>query len=242
VLLHAFPLAADMWRPVLEQAPEGWRYVAPDLRGFGAARHGAPARTMDDMAAGVRALLDALEIERATIGGLSMGGYVLFALYRLAPERFERLVLADTRAQADTPEGLDSRRAMLDRVRRDGPRAIADDMLPTLLGDTSHRERPALGDAVRAIVEANSAEGIAGAIEAMMSRPDSTPALSRISHPALILVGEEDRVTPIADAEAMQRQIARSRLVVLERAGHLSALEVPDRFSAALADFLSSNL
>lgn len=244
VLLHAFPLSADMWRPQLERPPDGWRLIAPDLRGFGPAADGpSPGGpvTMDDMAADVEELLDTLEIERAAIGGLSMGGYVTFALFRRAPERFQRMVLADTRAPADTSEGRAARQRMLELLRRGGAAAVAGEMLPKLLGETTRRERPELEAVVRGMIEANSTAGIAGGIEAMMTRPDSTPLLAGIALPALIMVGAEDTLTPPTDAEAMQQQLTRSHLVSLPGAGHLSNLEAPDTFSVALANFLASN-
>jgi len=243
VLIHAFPLDADMWRPQLERVPEGWRFIAPDLRGFGP--HAVPAAasiTLDDMAADISALLDELAIDPAVIGGLSMGGYITFALFRRAPERFSGMILADTRAQADTPEGLEGRRQMIATARARGPAAVADSMLPKLLGKTSFDRRPDLPQRVRAMIERSRTDGIVAAIEAMMARPDSTPDLSRISCPTLVVVGEEDMVTPVTDAVALQNQIGRSRLVILPQAGHLSNLEVPDGFALALADFLASNL
>ena len=245
VLLHAFPLSADLWRPQLEQVPDGWRYLAPDLPGFGpsptAPSDGGPT-TVDDLASGVRGFLDALEIERAAIGGLSMGGYVTLALFRAAPERFSRIILADTKSGADTEEGRAGRRKMLDLVRTKGPSAVADDMLPKLLGDTTRRERPELVAHVRRMIESNQAAGIAGAIEAMMGRPDSTPMLPRINIPALVVVGEEDRVTPPSESESIHRQLTRAQLVTIPGAGHLSALEAPDHFSRILADFLAANI
>ncbi|CAN5616312.1 alpha/beta fold hydrolase [soil metagenome] len=243
VLLHAFPLSADMWRPQLERVADGWRLVAPDLRGLGEGA-AAPAGTtsIDDLAAGVEAVLDALRIETAAIGGLSMGGYVTFALFRRSPARFNAVVLADTKASADTPEGREGRQKMLDLVRREGPAAVANQMIPKLLGETSRRDRPQLEEPVRQMIEANHSEGIAGAIEAMLNRPDSTPLLARMSCPVLIIVGSEDTLTPPVESEAMQQRMERSRLVVLPAAGHLSNLETPDAFSQALADFLASNL
>lgn len=244
VLLHGFPLSADMWRPQLERVGDGCRLLAPDLPGFGPDPvMRAPGTTgMDDLAAAVESFMDALELERGTIGGLSMGGYVALALFRKAPQRFERIVLADTRSQADSAEGRAGRAAMLERLAAVGPSAVADDMMPKLLGTTTRRERRAIEPAVRAMIEANRAPGLAAAIEAMRDRPDSTPDLAAIGIPALILAGDEDVITPLADAVAMQARIARSRLVVLPSAGHLSNLETPDAFSQALADFLASNL
>lgn len=243
VMVHAFPLSADMWRPQLERPPDGWRLIAPDVRGFGAAPEDpAQPPAMDDLAADVIALLDLLEIERAVIGGLSMGGYVTFAAFRQAPERFSGLVLADTRAGPDSAEGREARRALSELVRAQGPAAVADQMMPKLLGETTRRERPQVEQAVRRMIVANSAVGIDGAIQAMMSRPDSTPLLSRISHPTLIIVGDEDVLTPPAESTSMHRAVPRSQLVTLPGAGHLSSLESPDDFSEALQNFALSNL
>lgn len=244
VLLHAFPLNAEMWRAQLEAVPDGWHFIAPHLRGFGPGGDpgaGMAPPSMDDLAADVEALLNALEIDRAAIGGLSMGGYVTFALYRRAPERFSRIVLADTRAQADTPEGRQARRAMSELVRTKGADAVAEQMLPKLLGETTRRERPEVARRVRELIRANAVSGIDGAIHAMMTRPDSTPDLERISVPTLVIVGEEDTLTPVAESEALHRAIERSQLVVLEGAGHLSNLEAPEEFSRALDNFLTSN-
>ena len=243
VLLHAFPLNADMWRPQLERVPEGWRFIAPDMRGFGPDAADQPAQTtLDQMAADVGQLLDRLEIDSAVIGGLSMGGYITFALFRQAPGRFSRMILADTKAQQDTPAGLEGRRQMIDLARTRGAGAVAESMLPTLLGPSAAARRPYLAERVRAMIEIATASGIVGAIEAMMNRPDSRPDLSRISCPTLVIVGEEDVPTPVADAADMQNQIGRSRLVILPEAGHLSNLEAPDGFALAISDFLVSNL
>jgi 3-oxoadipate enol-lactonase len=241
VLLHGFPLTADMWRPQLDAPPQGWRLLAPDLRGFGSAAADA-ATTLDAMAADVVAWLDALRIERAVIGGLSMGGYVTFALYRLAPERFTALVLANTRAAADSPDARGSRDTLAALVREKGAAALAEAMLPRLLGDAARRSRPALASTVHALVAANSAEGLAGALEAMKNRPDSTTMLPGIGRPALVVAGAEDAIVPREESEEMNRLLPRSHLAVIPRAGHLSNLENPDDFSEVLGNFLRSNL
>ena len=237
VLLHAFPLNATLWRRQVEAAPAGFRFVTPDLPGFGASAE-PPATSMDGMARSVLRELDRLGIDRAIIGGLSMGGYVTLALYRLAPERFSGMILADTRATADTDQQKEARRKMIVTVRENGPSAVADEMLPKLLGATSHREQPELAALVRRMIEGNSAEAIAGAVQAMRERPDSTPLLPSVHVPALILCGEEDVLTPPADAEALQRAIPGARLVLLPGAGHLSNVEAPDLFTSALGEFL----
>jgi pimeloyl-ACP methyl ester carboxylesterase len=236
VLLHAFPMNAELWRPQLDRAPDGWRLIAPDMT----ARPGG--ESVDGMAADVLRLADHLEIDRAVIGGLSMGGYVTFAAYRLAPERFLGMLLANTRAAADTPEVRKGRDRMIALARQTGAAAVADEMLPKLLGATSLGERPDVQDRVRRIAESIPPESIAGALTAMRERPDSTPMLGRISCATLVVAADEDVVTPLAEVEQMQDRIPRSRLVVLHRAGHLSNVETPEQFSQALTDFFASRM
>ena len=247
VLLHAFPLSADMWRPQLDRVPDGWRFIAPDFRGFqppGSDLHrsattAAPSTSVDDYARDVLELMDGLGIETAVIGGLSMGGYVTLALHRLAPERVAGMVLADTKATADTEEAKAGRRATAEKLRAEGVGAVVEAMLPKLLGETTRKKQPHIADDVRRLATANEPQAIDEAIHALMTRPDSTSTLARIVVPTLVVVGEEDVLTPQADAQFLAGGIAGSELVVLPHAGHLSNLETPDVFSAALAQFLS---
>lgn len=239
VLVHGFPLRADVWRPQLESPPDGWRLIAPDLRGVGGGPPLDRAIDMDGFARDLDALLDALEIDRAAIGGVSMGGYITFALFRHAPARFTAMILADTRPQADTPSGRDARLQMRAQLAERGPRAVADLMLPKLV---SADAAPATRDLLLRMIESLDPRAIDAAIGAMLDRPDSTPDLARINIPTLVVVGEHDMLTPVSDAEAMQRAIPRSRLVVIPGAGHLASLEQPEAFSRALADFLGSAL
>jgi pimeloyl-ACP methyl ester carboxylesterase len=240
VLLHAFPLAAEMWQPQLDAVPAGWRFVAPDLRGFGQSAIGddpVPA-SMDGHARDVVALLDHAGVDRAVIAGLSMGGYVAFALLRLAPERVAGLVLADTRAEADDDAARANRDSMAGALAAGGPAAVFDRMLPGLFGETTRASRPEVMRRVREIALAQPVEGVRRAIQSLKSRPDSTPLLAGISCPALAVVGDEDAMTNVDSVRCMHDRIPGAELAVIEGAGHLSNLEQPEAFSAALTGFL----
>ena len=238
LLIHAFPLNARMWEPQLALAANGWRVIVPQLRGMDGGSTDQAATSMDEHAGDVVDLLDALHIEDAVVGGLSMGGYVAFALVRHAARYIRGLVLADTRPQADTPEGVEGRRKMLALVREKGPAAVADEMIPKLLGEQTRRTRPDVAQTVRALIMSSSADAIANAITALMTRADSTPLLATIHVPTLIVVGEQDTITPPALSEQMYQAIKGSEYVAIPDAGHLSNLEQPEAFNAALARFL----
>jgi 3-oxoadipate enol-lactonase len=232
LLLHAFPLSADQWLPQLHRVPVGFRFIAPDLRGFrgiGAAFEdpGLDSLSIDDYAQDVLALAAHLELDRFVVCGLSMGGYVAFALHRLAPSRVSGLILSNTRAAADSAEARAGRDRMIALARQDGPEAIAREMVPRLLGDTTRREQPDLADAVRRLIVVNSADGIATALGALKTRPDSTAGLAAIACPTHVITGDEDAIIPVSEAEAMHRGIPKSSLTVLRAVGHLANLEDP---------------
>ncbi len=240
VFLHAFPLSADQWLPQMRRVPRGWRAIAPDLRGFGGARQAGPdAENLDAQAADVLALMTHLDIDRAVIAGLSMGGYIAFAIVRRARPRVSGLVLANTRATADSAEAMAGRDRMIDLVQREGAAAIAREMMPKLLGPATRQEQPDLEMAVRQLIEANAADGIAAALRAMKARPDASPMLPAIECPTLIVAGEEDALIPEADVEAMRRAIPAATRVTIPRAGHLTNLEAPGLFNDAIAAFLA---
>ena len=240
ILLHAFPLSADMWRPQFERVPEGWRLLTPDLRGFGPSAT-TPAQSLAEMAADIFAWMDALDLDDAMIGGLSMGGAVTLTMFGMVPERFSGMILANARAAADNEEGRARRDKLSQLVRASGAGAVADEMLPTLLGATSQRNRPHLVPMVRALIEGNTVEGLDGGIQAMKTRPDNTHLLPLVGRPALVIAAEEDALIPLAESETIRSLLPRAQLVVLPQAGHLSNVEVPDEFSAVVGDFLHSN-
>lgn len=238
VLLHAFPLNARMFEPQLALSAQGWRVIAPHLRGFDHGDQDAPAASVDEYAGDVVDLLDSLHIHEAVIGGVSMGGYVALALFRHAPRYFQGLVLADTRAEADAPAAVEGRQRMLALVREHGPQAVADEMIPNLLGKTTRATQPEVADRVRSLVLASSGAAIAGAVRALMTRPDSTELLKRVHCPTLVIVGDEDTITPRPFSDVLQAGIAGAELAVVPRAGHLSSLEQPAAFNGALSTFL----
>jgi pimeloyl-ACP methyl ester carboxylesterase len=242
VLLHAFPLNARMWEPQLPLASHGWRVIAPHLRGFGGGVDEADASSVDDYAGDVIDLLDSLHITDAVIGGLSMGGYVAFALLRRAPSYVRGLVLADTRSQADTPEGVENRKKVLKQLTDAGdrgPSVLIEDMLPKLLGAATLANQPDVVARIRGLAISNPPAAIAGGIRALMTRPDSTPLLRTIHCPTLIVVGADDALTPPSFSQEMHQAIAGSELVIVPGAGHLSSVEQPAAFNSALAAFLT---
>jgi len=237
VFLHAFPLNRTMWAPQTSALAATWRCVTIDARGFGESTPTGPF-SVDRYADDVVAVLDGLGIARVTVVGLSMGGYVAFALWRRHPRRVRALVLADTRAGADTPEARDRRRELIALARASGVDAVADRQIIGLLGKSTRERGPEVEVSARAIAANATVDGVVGALEAMMERKDSTATLATISVPSLIIAGEEDVLTPPKEARAMHSMIYGSRLELLAHAGHLSSIERPAAFNAVLNEFL----
>jgi pimeloyl-ACP methyl ester carboxylesterase len=240
VLLHAFPQNRTMWDEQVRVLSRTCRVIAPDFRGFGESDAPDGPYSLDQYADDVAGLLDHLAVRQAVFAGLSMGGYTLFAFYRSYADRVKALVLADTRAGADTEEGKAGRFAMAQTAREKGPGAVAEIMLPKLLSPVALQTRPELVRQVRARIEQTRVSGIAGAQMAMAARPDSVPLLARIACPTLILMGELDGPTPPAEGTLMVDAIPGARLEIIPRAGHLSNLEQPEAFNRALLDFLAT--
>ncbi|HEV2912000.1 MAG TPA: alpha/beta fold hydrolase [Pyrinomonadaceae bacterium] len=244
VLLHGYPFNRSMWREQMEALQGNFRVLAPDLRGLGETEASAaeePA-TMDEMARDVAALMDELKINRAVIGGLSMGGYVALAFARRFPLRVRALVLADTRPQADTDDARRAREEQARKVLKEGMSAISDGFLKKVLAPATLRERPEIVARVRRMIEGTKSEGAAAALRGMAARIDQTGFLPSILAPTLIFVGSEDQLTPPADAEIMRREIRGSRLEIIAGAAHVSNIERPSEFNRSLMEFLRALL
>ncbi len=246
VLLHAFPMDSSLWaaqRAALAGA--GHRVITPDLPGFGGSALAATAPSLDAMADSVVALLDHLGIEQAVVGGLSMGGYVTMALLRRHPDRLSAIILADTKAGADSPEAAANRETVAAAVESAGAAAgIADAMLPNLLGASTRDSRPDVVATVRRWIGAQPAAGVAWAQRAMAARPDSLVDIASFGRPVLVLYGEQDTISPAPDAAAMA-EAARSggsatTVVEIPAVGHLSAVEDPEAVIHALLGWLAT--
>lgn len=241
VLLHAFPLQAAMWEEQVDAVSGQWRVVAPDLPGFGATAPPAEpgAATIADYAEVVAGLVDHLGVGPVVMAGLSMGGYVTFAVFRRRPELIAGVVLADTRAGADDAEVSARRTAQQAQVVERGTAELVEAMLATLLSEDTRAGRAQVVERARALMAANPTDGFVAALAAMKGRPDATAELAGIYVPALVVVGEHDGPSPPAEAEAMAAAIPDARLEVIAGAGHLSNLEAPEAFNSALESFLA---
>jgi 3-oxoadipate enol-lactonase len=238
VLIHGYPFNRSLWNEQVETLSSTYRVVTPDLRGFGESDTSEGPVTMNRMAQDVAELMDQLGIEQAVIGGLSMGGYVALAFVKQFPSRVKALVLADTRAQADTEEAKQTRRQQAEKALSEGMPGIADAMLPKLLTPETVSKRPEVVKRVRDMMLKTKPQGAASALLGMTERADQSEFISTISVPVMIVVGREDAITPLADSEKMRSMIQPSHLVVLDNAGHVSNVEQPEHFNYALVKFL----
>lgn len=239
LLLHGFPFTHEGFAPQLASPPIGVRMIAPDHRGFGQSELGDEDRatTMEDMADDALALMDALGLTNAFVGGVSMGGYVAMALAAKAPGRVRGLLLIDTQAGADDDAGKARRETVATDVLAKGAAVVADAMLPKLFAPSAEQ---ALKDKVYGLMLAQAPAAIAAASRGMGLRPDRMQALAGWQMPTLIVVGEHDAITPVAKARAMQATMPNAQLTVIPDAGHLANLEQPLAFDTAVAAFVRS--
>lgn len=240
VLLHPFPTNHKFWAPLLPALAQRYRVLAPDLRGAGESSAGDGPATMQKHATDLARLLDAAGVLKAVLAGVSIGGYVLFEFWRRHPERVAALVFADTRATADTPEGRAARLKSVPEVQLHGPATFVAGMAPKLLGETTRKNRPDVARAALALMNESSVAGIVALQQGMAERPDSVPTLATIRVPTLVLVGEEDTLTPPSDAEQIHAGISGSRLVKVPAAGHFSPFEQPESVGKELRSFLDA--
>lgn len=241
VLLHGFPLNATTWSAQREALSPGYRVLCPDQRGFGGTQLGHDEPSLDEVADDVAAMLDARKLDTVVLGGLSMGGYVAMAFVRRHPERVRALVLADTRATADTEEARANRLRIAEEVVERGTSAqLVDEFLPKLTGPTTKATKPLVLGKLKAIVENAPPPAVAWAQRAMAARPDSYDTLRQVTVPALVIVGDEDEISPPAEARAIADALPHGRLVTIPQTGHMTSMEAPEAFNETLREFLAS--
>ena len=238
LLIHGFPLDRTLW--VKQLGGINAHVIAPDLRGFGDSALPGGAVTIETYAEDLHALLDALNIKNVVVAGLSMGGYITLAFYRKYPQRVRALILANTKAGADSAEAKKGRDDNAALVREKGAAAVGEKMMPKMLALKTVTERPAIAATVQAMMARQSVNGVVAALMAIRDRPDSTPMLAQISVPTLIITGAEDNLIPPKESKVMHDNIRSSQLVVIPNAAHLSNVEQPEAFNRAVNDFLKS--
>ncbi|NVI86356.1 alpha/beta fold hydrolase [Actinomadura sp. BRA 177] len=241
VLLHAFPLSSAMWLAQREGLANRFRIITPDLRGFGGSVLGDDEPSVDAMADDVARMFRGMGVQRAVVGGLSMGGYVAMALCRRHPDLVLGLVLAATRATADADPVQENRLRQAERLDREGStQVLVDEVLPGLVGPTTYRQRALIYGRVRGLVQATPPHAAAWAQRAMAGRADAFDTLRTLKVPALVMIGDEDALATEDEARAMADALPNAELLVIPRAGHLCAVEQPDLFNQAVAEFAAA--
>lgn len=238
VLLHPFPAHRGIWMPMAQALSVRYRCVLPDLRGHGESQPGIGPATMAKHAADIERICREEVLGKAVFAGISIGGYLLFELWRQHRERIAGLILCNTRAQADTEEARAARLQSVANVEKRGPAEFVAKNVERLVGATTRRNRPDIAAAARAMMTEMSVAGIIAVQQGMAERPDSVETLKTINVPTLIIAGDEDQVVPLADAELMHRGIRGSRLEVIPQAGHYAAFEQPAVAGRIVRQFL----
>jgi len=239
VFVHGYPFNRTLWTEQVSALAASHRVVVPDLRGFGETDVGSSASTMSQLARDVKLLMDHLRIEKAFIGGLSMGGYVTLAFYKEFRERVSGLLLANTRAEQDSESAKASRQEQAEKALTEGMAGIADSMLPKLLTPETVSKKPELVKRIRDMMLKTDPKGAAAALLGMAGRDDSTTELPKISVPVLIIAGQDDALIPMQHSERMHQAIPGSRLAVIDHAAHVVNMEQADAFNHELLQFVT---
>lgn len=239
LLVHGHPFDRSMWNPQIQAAPaNGWRVIAPDLRGYGQSGITPGKVPFQTFASDLAALLRHVDVTQAVVAGLSMGGQIIMELLHHAPELFRAMILADTLPAPETPEGHRQRTAMAHQLETEGMSGYAHDVLPRMISPRTIAQDPKVADHVLQMMLSTSPHGAAAALRGRAERRDYRDLLRTAGVPSLVMVGREDSFISLSDAEAVHRSIPGSELAIIDDAGHLPNLEQPQRFNAAFFDFI----
>ncbi len=239
VFIHGFPFSKEMWLPQVEALKEQYHVLTYDVRGHGKSEIGDGQYTIELFVDDLFGLLDYLKIEQCILVGLSMGGYIALRAVERAQKRFRALVLCDTRSEADANENKIKRAQQMQVIKGKGISSFAEGFLKAVFYEKTFQTNPAAIETIRNIIHTNLPAGICGTLIALAARTDSTPSLSQIKIPTLILVGEQDAVTPAYASITMKEQIKGAEIHRIPDAGHMSNLENSAEFNRHLLSFLT---
>jgi pimeloyl-ACP methyl ester carboxylesterase len=240
LFIHGFPFDKSSWQPQMEFLKNAQRIIAYDIRGFGKSTADNEKPSMSLFADDLIKLMDALEIDKAVVCGLSMGGYILLNAVNRYPERFKAIILSDTQCIADSPEGKEKRYKTIEHIEAGGLNDFADGFIKNVFCQESLDIKKELVEKIKTIVLTTAPATIAATLAGLAERSETCSSLNKISVPALILCGKEDKVTPLAQSEILHQHITGSTLHSIAQAGHLSNLEQPEIFNQQLTKFISS--
>lgn len=240
IFMHGYPFDKTMWEGQLQFLRSSYRVIALDIRGFGASRDEQSLLSIDLFADDVISFINKLEIEKAILCGLSMGGFIALNAIARFPDRFEALILCDTQCIADTAEVKAKRYKTIDEIKANGPDDFNEGFIKSVFHKDSLIQMPEIVEAVRNVVFSNSQQIIINGLIALAERSETCMTLGRIAVPTLIICGREDVVTPLPQSEYMHEHIKGSLLRIIENAGHVSNLEHQYEFNKILYDFLMS--
>lgn len=240
IFLHAFPFNRNMWQPQIEFfVSKNFKLIVPDLPGFGESQTTSQINKMEKIAISVAELTDSLRIKKASICGISMGGYVALNLFRLFPKKFSFLILCDTNSTADSEEIRNNRFRLIEKIEKNGMKAVSDSILEKLLSEHTLKNNKSLVEKIHNQILNADKLGTIAALKGMAKRMDHTFILNKINLPTLLIFGEDDKITDLKTAEKLNNQIPNSKIKIIKNCGHLSNLEKPTEFNIALAEFLN---
>jgi 3-oxoadipate enol-lactonase len=242
IFIHGFPFSKEMWNNQMEALKENYRVITYDVRGHGNSWSGTDDFTIELFVNDLIALMDALQINKTTLCGLSMGGYIALNAIENHPERFDVLVLCDTSCVADSQEAKGKRMKAIEGIRENGVEKFADDSLKNFFAQDSFATKKEVIAGVREMIVNTTDKSIIKTLLALSTRTETCSKLAEIKVPVLIIVGDEDKITPPEAAHFMHENINGSVLSVIEHAGHLSNLDNPDHFNDQLLKFLGEKV
>src|SRR5271155_1615063 len=239
VLLHPFPCCHEFWLPVANLLSDRYRIILPDLSGMGLTTLGSAPLTVGKHADDIAALCRELKLEKAVFGGCSIGGYILFELWRSHRDRVRALMLCNTKASADSPEAAAGRIQSKQNIQNNGPVAFCDFFVTICTSEFTQRNRPDVVSAIRHTMRHSTVEGLVANMECLGSRPDSLSTLSTMNVPALIIAGVDDKLSSAADAKAMNDGIRGSQLMTIRETAHYAPFERPEDCAHIMQQFLA---